>query len=995
MTPQLKFLRRVRIHGGECGAVARALHHKVKSFSLPAVGENVSFTTIERKSMSTKTSTLKRIAQTAVVALVGGLLSTVVAAPATNAAANSSISGTCIAREGVGGVIRVAYNGDSTTVINAAQTSRTLAAGGSYSLQTDIVSVRTDSASAVFVLPLSADTITSSAGVGTTISYLVWADRDGTNSTAGNAQPTLDPVTHSATVVCTVAGTPASVSLSSTTASIASGETVTVTATPKDAAGVTTLLKANESFTVSAHTTTTTARINLVKGAPANAALTIFNKGAAAGPAQSGNAYADSLGGYEPGTVDRAEGAGSATASSTNPTARFTLSYSDADAAPSDPTASGSKAYGDTAIGYFGGQALAGSESITATGGFTFAISATGASTVTTTVRGAGTIASTVTAAHTLTVGTTGYATQWTFGASTSTGATTRGSLGVASSAYGAVPGLVTPDTYGAKTFSIAASAELTADAATYYLSTATGKTVNLKLHSGTSAATVPVTVAARTGVTLPTGITASTLNYTTVGDGTETSVVVALTATAPLPGQGFDVSWKANSTTTYTLSFTYEAPTVGNSKGTITTSPAAVTGAKNAVSGTNSVEVTVRDQFYALVSGATTLMTITGRNAVSASALTTDAFGKATYTWTDAGAVLTGSGATGTTDTVAISAQTNNATSALSATSLAITYSATLTAGTLTMTNGGAATGVAAGSCATYTATALDASGIALLGYPVVFTGTNAYFSAIASTTTVFTDSAGVASASFCGKLVGSASVTATTGGKTATSTHTVIAGTARVLSVDATAATMAPGESKRVVATLKDTWGNIIADGTVTVAYSGTAGRVASVNGVSSASCTTNASGQCTIEIGADSAGTGTLTLAFTGGNTSTAATLGDGSAQPARVASVTTAVTVAGKSATISAIDAATAASEAATDAAAEAIDAANAATDAANLAAEAADAATVAAEEARDAADAATAAVEELATQVATLMAALKAQITTLANTVAKIAKKVKA
>jgi hypothetical protein len=90
-----------------------------------------------------------------------------------------------------------------------------------------------------------------------------------------------------------------------------------------------------------------------------------------------------------------------------------------------------------------------------------------------------------------------------------------------------------------------------------------------------------------------------------------------------------------------------------------------------------------------------------------------------------------------------------------------------------------------------------------------------------------------------------------------------------------------------------------------------------------------------------------------------------------------------------------NAAQAAAEAASDAAAEAIDAANAATDAANLAAEAADAATVAAEEARDAADAATAAVEELATQVATLMAALKAQITTLANTVAKIAKKVRA
>jgi len=85
----------------------------------------------------------------------------------------------------------------------------------------------------------------------------------------------------------------------------------------------------------------------------------------------------------------------------------------------------------------------------------------------------------------------------------------------------------------------------------------------------------------------------------------------------------------------------------------------------------------------------------------------------------------------------------------------------------------------------------------------------------------------------------------------------------------------------------------------------------------------------------------------------------------------------------------------AAEAATDAALEAIDAANAATDAANLAAEAADAATVAAEEARDAADAATAAVEALASEVATLIAGLKAQITTLANTVAKIAKKVKA
>jgi len=111
------------------------------------------------------------------------------------------------------------------------------------------------------------------------------------------------------------------------------------------------------------------------------------------------------------------------------------------------------------------------------------------------------------------------------------------------------------------------------------------------------------------------------------------------------------------------------------------------------------------------------------------------------------------------------------------------------------------------------------------------------------------------------------------------------------------------------------------------------------------------------------------------------------------PAQVANA--AAIAAAQAAAVAQAAAAQVAADAATDAALEAIDAANAATDAANLAAEAADAATVAAEEARDAADSATAAVEALAAEVATLMAALKAQITTLANTVAKIAKKVKA
>jgi len=203
-----------------------------------------------------------------------------------------------------------------------------------------------------------------------------------------------------------------------------------------------------------------------------------------------------------------------------------------------------------------------------------------------------------------------------------------------------------------------------------------------------------------------------------------------------------------------------------------------------------------------------------------------------------------------------------------------------------------------------------------------------------------------------------------------------------------------MTPSESKRVTATVKDSFGNVADGVAVTVAYTGTAGRVASVNGVQTSSCTTNTDGQCVIEIASEVAGTGTLTLTMTGGD-SALTVLNNGSSRPARVLTTSTAVTISGSSATVNAVNEAKAAADAATDAASEAIDASNAATDAANLAAEAADAATVAAEEARDAADAATAAVEELATQVATLMAALKAQITTLANTVAKIAKKVKA
>jgi hypothetical protein len=71
---RFSFLRRVRIHGGECGAVARALHHEARIDSLPAALEKVSKATLERKVMSKKTF-FKRVAVTAVAALGFGMIS--------------------------------------------------------------------------------------------------------------------------------------------------------------------------------------------------------------------------------------------------------------------------------------------------------------------------------------------------------------------------------------------------------------------------------------------------------------------------------------------------------------------------------------------------------------------------------------------------------------------------------------------------------------------------------------------------------------------------------------------------------------------------------------------------------------------------------------------------------------------------------------------------------------------------------------------------------
>jgi len=923
--------------------------------------------------MSTKTSLLKRIAQTAVIALLGSVAS-LVAAPASNAATNTSISGSCVARATVGGVIKVNVNGDGTQLIYAVQSAVTSATESSTSTFTPnsiLLSARPDTNSTSTGLILGGDTVLTQFN---TISYLVWLNdlRNGNDNTvAGPGAATGiyagDPFT---TVVCSVAKAPASFSLSASSASVSSSESATFTITPLDAAGRTTVLSGSESITVTSSLTTAKIRA----GIEATDATT----GLRTGLYLNGGNIPQTFQGTVINAVDGIQGNGletpTATGSSTS-RAVVTLGRQAADGISSG-----------TSVQPNLGSAQAARDTITATGAFTVNVTNTAAATTTFTVAGTGSVGmvSATTASFTLT--TIGYV----YGIGYGSGSVA--ASGVAGAAVTAGYGIIdgnqlapanAPDKTGSTTTAAALGGTVGTTTDGWTVSTAKKDVTVTWQLSG--AGTMPVTVAAvSTTSSTPAGIT---LGATTVQTTSDTITSLTFSATAPTDGQSYKITWNSAANTPVTLTITYADPKVNSANGNVVVTPAS---GKALTAGTVTTTAVVRDQFRNLVSGANVLWTVSGRNATaSAVSGTTNASGVASYSFVD-----DGTPSTTTADTVSVTATTTGAGSYNAGSSATFTWTASLTVTTLALRNNSTATdGDAVDSEITFTATALGASGEALSGYPVVFTGdANTYVDSTSNTVTAYTSTAGVATATFYGKKAATATVTATSGGKTATSTMIVVAGTPRTISVDAATASMAAGQSKRVTATVKDAYGNPVEDATVTVTFTGTAGRVSSVNGIAQSSATTDANGAVVVEVASDAAtgvGTGTLTMKFSGGNTSTASLLGDGSAAPARVTSATTAVTITAADSSVQ--DAANAAS----DAAAEAIDAANAATDAANLAAEAADAATVAAEEARDAADAATAAVEELATQVATLMAALKAQITTLANTVAKIAKKVKA
>jgi len=450
------------------------------------------------------------------------------------------------------------------------------------------------------------------------------------------------------------------------------------------------------------------------------------------------------------------------------------------------------------------------------------------------------------------------------------------------------------------------------------------------------------------------------------------------------------------------------------------------------------SVTVTALDQFRKPMSGIVIQPSITGTTSANytttaKATLTTGADGTATYT-------VTG-GAAAKTDTFAFSA----AAGAVTATAVKATYIAALPViATLTgsyssnqneaTTTATVTTGTYAGLFSTtpisstapiavsitknygiswtlsnsssdaefkFRVLAKDSAGAIVAGMPVTVTGDGAWFTdsctgasaLLVSSKTCYTNSAGYVHVAVVATKAGTPSVTFTAGSVSATQAIAteVAADSARTLAISGDKSGTAYKRGN-MTATVTDRFGNPVSDVSVMITTSGVGSLT---GGAKTNTYTTDANGNISFALESTEAGTTTVTGRLVTAYDSESAAGFQGTTF---VGSLFGAAGVRSTTASLvwaAGVDPTQAAAEAATDAALEAIDAANAATDAANLAAEAADAATVAAEEARDAADSATAAVEALASEVATLIAGLKAQLTTLANTVAKIAKKVKA
>jgi len=219
-----RFLRRVRIHGGEFDTSARAMYREGVTSSLRADLRIVRRSTIERKQMSTKT-TFKRIALVTVAALGFGVMSVAPSSAATNVnlwvkVADGVSAGTAsTAGNDVGGGIAGAYNNVTLGFTQFGAGDVVELTGGTFVSSTDgtlntaktaVVSSSASNASLVVATPV--------VGVITAKLY---------KNTAGVVSATA-----SETVSITVAATGSSqvYSAAKSSAYIVAGETYTATA---------------------------------------------------------------------------------------------------------------------------------------------------------------------------------------------------------------------------------------------------------------------------------------------------------------------------------------------------------------------------------------------------------------------------------------------------------------------------------------------------------------------------------------------------------------------------------------------------------------------------------------------------------------------------------------------------------------------------------------------------------------------------------------------
>jgi len=262
------------------------------------------------------------------------------------------------------------------------------------------------------------------------------------------------------------------------------------------------------------------------------------------------------------------------------------------------------------------------------------------------------------------------------------------------------------------------------------------------------------------------------------------------------------------------------------------------------------------------------------------------------------------------------------------------VSYSTTITPATVTVAFSAAnndtttangftttAVGQAVGGQETYTATLKTIAGAALgTGILVAFTFDGANVGG-ATTKSVYTLN-GVATVVTRIMKKGVVKVTATASGISGSDssvTGTVATTTGRTIALDAATYSIAAGGLKRVSATVKDAYGNLVVGAAVGFSITTGAGRFA--GGGLTTTGTTDATGVAIADVApaAGESGAGTLKVAITApdatDNTVTT-TLTDGvTAYPAAVASTTAALTV---TAGTVASDAATAAAQKATDA-----------------------------------------------------------------------------